>query len=153
MSEEIKGTRLSKAAKEFNIAVNTAVEFLESKGFEVDSNPNSKLTSDMYQALEKAFQSDKKTKEAAEKIALEYQKKETVTIAETPKVVKKEEEEEYIIKGATLEKKAKPTKPKEKDVEEGLIVEIPVEGCTLTQSFVEVSYLIMLPANLPCVAL
>jgi len=106
MSEEIKGIRLSKAAKEFNIAVNTVIEFLESKGFEVDSNPNSKLTSDMYVALETQFQGDKKAKEAAEKIALEYQKKETVTIEKTSKEAEKEEEEEYIIKGATLEKKA-----------------------------------------------
>ncbi|MCL2683450.1 MAG: translation initiation factor IF-2 [Bacteroidales bacterium] len=129
MSEEVKGIRLSKAAKEFNIAVHTVIDFLESKGFEVDSNPNSKITPDMYGALEKEFQSDKKAKEAAEKIALEYQKKETVTIKETPKVEEKEEEEEYIIKGVTLEKKAKPAKPKakEKDVEKETIAEIPVE--------------------------
>ncbi|MDR0438421.1 MAG: translation initiation factor IF-2 [Bacteroidales bacterium] len=126
MSEEVKGIRLSKAAKEFNIAVNTVIEFLESKGFEVDSNPNSKLTPDMYGALEKQFQGDKKTKEAAEKIALEYQKKETVTIKETPKVAEKEEEEEYNIKSATLEKKAKPAvKTKEKDVKEEPIAETP----------------------------
>ncbi len=131
MSEEAKGTRLSKAAKEFNIAVHTVIEFLEGKGFEVDSNPNSKLSSEMYGALEKAFQSDKKAKEAAEKIALEYQKKETVTIEEVPKAVKKEEEEEYIIKEITLEKKAKTTKTKAKEKEvkkEEPIVETPVES-------------------------
>ena len=130
MSEEIKSIRLSKAAKEFNIAVPTVIEFLESKGFEVDSNPNSKLSSDMYTALETQFQGDKKAKEAAEKIALEYQKKETVTLEKAPKEVEKEDEEEYIIKGATLEKKAstsppaKTTKPKE-EVKEEIVVEEP----------------------------
>jgi translation initiation factor IF-2 len=134
MSEEIKGTRLSKAVKEFNIAVQTAVDFLNSKGFEVDSNPNSKLTSEMYQALEKQFQSDKKAKEASEKIALEFQKKETITIDKTPKIAEREEEEEYNIKSATLEKKEKtiktktdvPTSPN--DQKEKPIVEIPEES-------------------------
>ena len=134
---EVKSIRLSKAAKEFNIAVPTVIEFLESKGFETDSNPNSKLTPDMYIALETQFQGDKKAKEAAEKIALEYQKKETVTLEKTPKEVEKEDEEEYIIKGATLEKKASATKTtkaktkkevKEEDVViEESVVEMPVK--------------------------
>jgi translation initiation factor IF-2 len=117
MSEETKGTRLSKAVKEFNIAVNTAVDFLKSKKFEVDSNPNFKLTSEMYQALEKEFQSDKKTKEASEKIALEFQKKETITLDKAPKVSEKEDEEEYIIKGVEFDKKTKTAKSKETEVE------------------------------------
>ena len=131
MSEEVKGTRLSKAAKEFNIAVHTVIEFLESKGFEVDSNPNSKLTPEMYMALDKQFLSDKKTKEAAEKIALEYQKKETITIEKTPKApVTQPEEEEYIIKEVALEKKRKPAKPKAEKtekVEETEVEDVAVE--------------------------
>jgi len=150
MSEEVKSIRLSKAAKEFNIAVPTVIEFLESKGFEVDSNPNSKLSSDMYIALETQFQGDKKAKEAAEKIALEYQKKETVTLEKAPKEAEKEEEEEYIIKGATLEKKAsthstssvevssatKTTEPKVKEevVEEEQVVETPEKPKKKTES-------------------
>ncbi|MCL2026946.1 MAG: translation initiation factor IF-2 [Bacteroidales bacterium] len=129
MSDEIKGTRLSKAVKEFNIAVHTAVDFLKSKGFKVDSNPNSKLSGEMYVALEKEFQSDKKAKEASERIALEFQKKETITLEKTPKAVveKEDEEEEYIIKGATLEKKAKSTKTKETTKEKEPVVETPEE--------------------------
>ena len=129
---EVKSIRLSKAAKEFNIAVPTVIEFLEGKGFEVDSNPNSKLTPDMYTALETQFQGDKKAKEAAEKIALEYQKKETITIEKTAKEEKKEDEEEYIIKGATLSTTATPAKTtkakKEKKVEaEDAVEEQPIE--------------------------
>jgi len=129
---EVKSIRLSKAAKEFNIAVPTVIEFLEGKGFEVDSNPNSKLTPDMYTALETQFQGDKKAKEAAEKIALEYQKKETITIEKTAKEEKKEDEEEYIIKGATLSTTATPAKTtkakKEKKVEaEEVVEEQPAE--------------------------
>ncbi len=58
-----KVIRLTKAAKEFNIATQKVVEFLRSKGFKVSSNPNTKLSIEMYQVLEKAFRSNKKTKE------------------------------------------------------------------------------------------
>ena len=41
-----KPIRLGKAASELNIGVSTLVEFLESKGMKIDSNPNTKLEED-----------------------------------------------------------------------------------------------------------
>ena len=46
-----KPVRLSKAAKEVNRGLSTVVEFLDSKGFEVASSPNTKLTPEMYNLL------------------------------------------------------------------------------------------------------
>ena len=42
-----KATRLSKIAREFNVGISTIVDFLHKKGEKVDSNPNTKITSDM----------------------------------------------------------------------------------------------------------
>jgi translation initiation factor IF-2 len=67
MSED-KSIKLFKAAKELNIGTGTIVEFLASKGFKVDKNPNAALSSDMYSTLVKQFAADKSIKEEAKQI-------------------------------------------------------------------------------------
>ena len=52
--------RLNKVTKEFNIGLQTAVEFLQKKGFsEVEANPNYKITEEQYALLQSEFSSDK----------------------------------------------------------------------------------------------
>ncbi len=52
--------RLNKVTKEFNIGLQTAVEFLQKKGFsEVEANPNFKITEEQYALLQSEFSSDK----------------------------------------------------------------------------------------------
>ena len=59
------------AAKEFNIGKDTLVDFLVGKGFDKDElKPTSKLTEDMYRALQAEFQSDKVAKLKAIQIDL-----------------------------------------------------------------------------------
>ena len=65
---EGKSTNLLKAAKELNIGLNTAVEFLGKKGHNVEARPNTKLTEEMYDVLLKEFQGDKIVKEEAKQI-------------------------------------------------------------------------------------
>ena len=48
-----KTIRLSKLAREFNVGIHTIVESLHKKGFEIDSNPNTKVTAEALQLLEK----------------------------------------------------------------------------------------------------
>lgn len=63
--------RLMAAAKEFNIGKDTLVEFLAGKGFSKDDlKPTSKLTEDMYRALQAEFQSDKVAKLKSDQIDL-----------------------------------------------------------------------------------
>jgi translation initiation factor IF-2 len=63
--------RLMAAAKEFNIGKDTLVDFLTAKGFNKDDlKPTSKLTEDMYRALQAEFQSDKVAKLKSEQIDL-----------------------------------------------------------------------------------
>ena len=78
MSEEVKSIRLSKAAKEFNIGVSTAVEFLKKKGHQIDDNPNTKISGELYDLLAKNFQSERAVKENAEKIQITTPVKSTV---------------------------------------------------------------------------
>ena len=45
--------RLNKVTKEFNIGLQTAVEYLQKKGFsEVEANPNYKITEEQYALLQ-----------------------------------------------------------------------------------------------------
>jgi translation initiation factor IF-2 len=65
-----KGTRLSKIAREFNVGISTIVDFLHKKGFDVDSNPNTKISSDLYDILVKEYSSDISAKKESERVSL-----------------------------------------------------------------------------------
>ncbi len=67
---ESKSINLLKAAKELNIGIGTAVDFLGKKGFEVESKPNTKLSSEMYEVLLREFQGDKIVKDEAKQIVI-----------------------------------------------------------------------------------
>lgn len=55
--------RLSKVARDCNIAMNTLVEFLCHQGHEVDGNPNTKIPYTVYEEVLSAFQQDKENRE------------------------------------------------------------------------------------------
>ena len=65
-----KATRLSKAAREFNVGISTIVEFLHKKGFSIDSNPNSKISPAQYDLLINEYRSDIDVKKESEKLSL-----------------------------------------------------------------------------------
>ena len=98
---ELLTPRLMAAAKEFNIGKETLVDFLVGKGFDKDDlKPTSKLTEDMYRALQQEFQSDKVAKLKSDQIdlpkgSLEAKKKkeeETIVFKKDTPAPKKEEE-------------------------------------------------------------
>lgn len=72
MSEAKKTTtpRLLAAANEFNIGKETLIEFLTKKGFVIDGKPSTKLTEEMYYALEEEYAKDKAAKRKSESIEL-----------------------------------------------------------------------------------
>ena len=82
MTEDIKVTRLSKAAREFNVGISTIVEFLHKKGFDLDPNPNTKLPHEAYILLVKEYSTDISVKKESEKLILKdlHKKKESVSI-------------------------------------------------------------------------
>ena len=93
MSEGVTTTRLSKAAREFNIGIKTVVDFLIKKGYPMDMDPNAKLSQEMYNLLMKEFASEKHVKEEAKKIGLQFATHETITI-EDKKTASKDREKE-----------------------------------------------------------
>lgn len=70
MMEEKKNIRLKKAATEFNVGLNTVVEFLSKKGHNIELNPNTRITPEQYQLLAAAFQGERNVKENADKIEI-----------------------------------------------------------------------------------
>ena len=95
MSDTAQPKRLSKVAREFNLGVHTIIEFLSTKGFTIDSNPNSKIDGNQYKLLVDEFQSEKSLKERSEKVVVGKEKKETITLApkEVPAVAEVKEEQ------------------------------------------------------------
>ena len=79
---EVKTMRLNKVLREFNISLDRAVEYLSSKGYEVESRPTTKISSEEYQILLEEFQTDKIKKVASKEVGEEKRKeKEEIRIA------------------------------------------------------------------------
>lgn len=95
MTEDIKATRLSKAAREFNVGISTMVEFLHKKGFNIDPNPNTKLPHEAYLLLVKEYSTDISAKKESERLTLKelHRKKESVSIDDVPDKLHSEESE------------------------------------------------------------
>ena len=100
------GKRLSKVAREFNVGISTITDFLHKKGFEIDTNPNTKITDEMYALLDKEYKSDSKVREESEKLGHHFAgkpRKESISIkdirsdlSEDEPAVEKKEEPEFI---------------------------------------------------------
>ncbi len=88
---ELKLPRLLAAAKEFNIGQDTLIDFLIGKGFPKDElKPTSKLSEEMYRALQQEFQSDKAAKNKADQVEIPK--------GAAGEAKKKKEEEEIVFK-------------------------------------------------------
>ena len=60
--------RLNKLTRQFNIGLQTLVDFLNEKGAGVDLNPNAKVSDEFLPALEKKFGEDLRAKQDAERV-------------------------------------------------------------------------------------
>ena len=113
---EGKSTNLLKTAKELNIGLSTAVEFLGKRGFEVEARPNTKLTDEMYDVLLKEYQGDKIVKEEAKQIVIGKIRRDDVPVAvekAEPRHSKEFEQEEILIKNVNPFTPPVVEKPKE----------------------------------------
>jgi translation initiation factor IF-2 len=62
-------TRLNKVLRELNISIDRAVDFLESKGVEIEKSPNTKISQDVYNTLSDEFQTDASKREKAQEVS------------------------------------------------------------------------------------
>lgn len=94
--------RLNKVTKECNVGLQTAVEFLQKKGFsDVEANPNTKISDEQYQMLVAEFKKDKGLRDDAAIISRKRQHKEKKATIALP------EEKPVEIKTATEAKLGK----------------------------------------------
>lgn len=62
-------TRLNKVLRELNISIDRAVDFLESKGIEIEKSPNTKISQEVYNTLSDEFQTDASKREKAQEVS------------------------------------------------------------------------------------
>ncbi len=80
-------TRLNKILKELNISMQRAVEFLESKGIEIENNPNAKVDERAQNLLIGEFQGDMNSKRKSELVSEEKRREKEAIKAEMEALV------------------------------------------------------------------
>ena len=75
--------RLGKAAGELNVGLENLVEFLNSKGIEIDKSPNTKLSPENYALLCDEFAADQDLKEKSKAVLSNREKRESLSIKDT----------------------------------------------------------------------
>ena len=89
---DVKTMRLNKVLREFNISLERAVEFLNSKGHDIEARPTTKISSGIYQVLFDEFQTDKSKKVASKEVGEEKRKeKEELRLAREKELEEKEQ--------------------------------------------------------------
>lgn len=109
---EARTMRLNKVLREFNISLDRAVEFLDSKGYDIEARPTTKISEEVYQVLFEKFQTDKSKKVASKEVSEERKKEK-----EELRLAREKEQEEKLRK---LEERR--LKEKEREEEEARIV-------------------------------
>ena len=92
--------RLSKLTKQFNIGLQTLVDFLNDKGAGVEMNPNAKISDSFLPAIESKFGDEQKLKQDSEKVAIKL--KEIIELGSKKKTEEEDQDDagvkEIIIK-------------------------------------------------------
>jgi len=87
--------RLNKILRQLNISLDRAVEYLASKGHEIEARPTTKISGEVYQILLDGFETDANKKAASKEVGEEKRKeKEAIRLAQEAKLEKKRAEEE-----------------------------------------------------------
>ena len=81
-------TKISKVAKDLNVALPTVVDFLRSKNITVDDNPNARIEDDVVDILVKEFKSDKDQKTKSEQFSTERQQQRVNPAPAKPEEIK-----------------------------------------------------------------
>ena len=112
-----KPARLNKVARDFNVSINTIVEFLEEKGVSVEAKPTTKIDPDMYSLLMGEFAADKEMKEKSSEISNRTrEQKESISINSNQSEAPKAESDKIDIEGlksSPLVEEVKLAAPKE----------------------------------------
>ncbi|MFA5814398.1 MAG: translation initiation factor IF-2 [Bacteroidales bacterium] len=92
--------RLSRVAKECNVGIQTIVDFLHKKGFDIENSPNAKIPPEALVLVMKEYQNDQAAKREAVQFKEEhkYESRTTISIEDTPaQQVDEEAEQEEVL--------------------------------------------------------
>lgn len=120
--------RLGQVARKLNVGISTIVESMAKKGFEVEGNPNSKISLEHFNMLAKEFKSSAQDKEEAAHLSIGKRHAENIVIkAESEAEPEKPKKIEIPDKPAEkVEKKPEPAQPiASKEPTEKIIPEAP----------------------------
>ena len=103
--------RINKVLKEFNIGLGTLVDFFKSKKIEIEANPGTKITPEMYELVQKEFGKELLIKEQSKKVAIKV--KDITDKAESHKDDDSDSEDEMPVKEVFIKTTiAEPPTPK-----------------------------------------
>jgi translation initiation factor IF-2 len=105
-------TRLNKVLRELNISIDRAVDFLESKGIEVEKSPNTKISQEVYDTLSDEFQTDATKREKAQEVS-EAKLKEKEALREKREREIEEKQKKDAEKESVVKAKAELSGPKQ----------------------------------------
>ncbi|HCR52843.1 MAG TPA: translation initiation factor IF-2, partial [Cytophagales bacterium] len=129
---ENKMIRLGQASRKLNVGHNTILDFLSEKGFEVENNPNAKLTGEQFAMLSKEFATSASEKREASGLTIGVKHTENVTIETENEAHRKksDEDEQILIKnlGSTDIKPKEEPKPEKVEREKTKLEGIKVLG-------------------------
>ena len=75
---EGKKLRLGQVARKLNVGRNTIINYLQEKGYDIDSNPNTKIDDSLFKLLENAFEDSAVEKKVASNIKIGLEEKELI---------------------------------------------------------------------------
>ncbi|KPQ00351.1 MAG: translation initiation factor IF-2 InfB [Bacteroidetes bacterium HLUCCA01] len=81
MALDAKPKRLFKVASEFNVSTQSIVDALDSNGFKIDNRPNTKITQEMYEVLERNYGEDKARSKEHERTREEYESRRSAILS------------------------------------------------------------------------
>lgn len=114
--------RLNKVLRELNISLDRAVEFLDSKGIEIEKRPTTKISQETYNILSDEFETDANKKMRSQKVSEAKQKeKEDLRIKREKELQAKQKELEAKQKEEEAREKAK----KEEIIKAGAVLSGP----------------------------
>jgi len=121
--------RLNKALRELNISIDRAIDFLESKGHEIEKRPTSKISEEVYELLCSEFQTDASHKVASKEAAkVQIKEKEELRLKKEKELeeINKQKKDEVITAASKVTKFKKlgkidldPKPKKEKPIDDG----------------------------------
>lgn len=95
---EVKNMRLNKVLREFNISLDRAVDYLNSKGIEIEARPTTKIDEGVYQALADEFQTDKSKKVASKEVGAERRKEQEELRLQREKEIEEKQKRQEVIR-------------------------------------------------------